>query len=66
MQSEKTSKIEEQFLQYWKVGLLPCYTPRSQNTLHGGTFFETSKTASIHSLELEDTRNLWKKLIESE
>ena len=42
------------------------YIPRSQNTQHGVKHPDTKQTAKIWSLELENTRIIWKIFIESE
>ena len=48
------------------MGLSFYYSPRSQNILHAVTYLNTSYTAKIWSMELENTKSLWKILIESE
>ena len=48
------------------MGLLFYYIPRSQTTPPGVIHLYTIQTAKIWSLHLENTKSLWKKLIESE
>ena len=50
---EKVTKVKEYVLQYWEMGLLFYYIPRSQTTPPGVIHLYTIQTAKIWSLHLE-------------
>ena len=66
LESEKTTKIREQPLQYWEMGLSFYYIPMSQIIPQSVVHLDIIQVATILSLELGKIKGLWKKLTESE